>query len=208
MTETRDESQQGEDPDARKRRILEVAALEASGEVGYQSLTTEAIVARAGLDPDAFHRRFATASACYASAYAATVDELVTNLVGAARRQRNWIAGMRAALAAVGRFLQAEPLLARGILLEVHAAGGAAVVKHDEVFERLSRAIDTARRETESRHSPPPIASTLILSMIEAAASRWLRDEEPDSFTDAIPDLLYLAVFFYFGREEAKRQIG
>lgn len=207
MTETRDESQQGGDPDARKRRILEVAALEASGEVGYQRLTTEAIVARADLDLETFHRHFATASACYASAYAITVDELVAGLVDSTRSEMSWVEGMRAALDRVGRFLQAEPLLARGILLEVYAAGGAAVVKHDEVFERLSRAIDTARRETEPRHSPPPIAATLILSMIEAAASRWLR-EEPASFTEAIPDLLYLAVFFYFGREEAERQIG
>jgi AcrR family transcriptional regulator len=208
LTKTRDESQQGRDPDARKRRILEVAALEASGEAGYQSLTTEAIVARAGLDSESFHRHFAAPSACYASAYAVTVDELVAGLVGSTRSEMSWVEGMRAALERVGRFLEAEPLLARGILLEVYAAGGAAVVKHDEVFERLSRAIDTARRETEPRHSPPPIAATLILSMIEAAASRWLRDEEPDSFTEAIPDLLYLAVFFYFGREEAERQIG
>ena len=208
MTETRDESQQGGDLNARNRRILELAALEASGETGYQNLTTEAIVTRAGLDSQAFHRHFATPSACYASAYAATVDELVVDLVGSARRPESWVDGMRAALGSIGRFLEAEPLLARGILLEVYAAGGAAVVKRDEVFERLSRAIDSARRETEPRHSPPPIAATLILSMIEAAASKWLRDDESAPFTEAIPHLLYLAVAFYFGREEAERLAG
>ena len=113
---------------------------------------------------------------------------------------------MRSGLSALAKFLETEPLLAGGIFLEVYVAGGAAAAKHDEVFERLSRAVDTARRENASRQSPPPIAAKFILNMIEAAVTKWLQTDEPPPFAKEIPDLLYIAVTFYFGREEAERQ--
>lgn len=207
MSETRDESRQGEDPDAQNRRILGVAALETSGDSGYRNLTVEKILQRAGLDRRSFYRCFEDPAACYASGYEATVEDLTADLLAATRRTGRWADGMQASLKGVGRFLETEPSLARGIFLEIYAAGGAAAAKRDEVFERLSHAIDTARRENESRHSPPPIAASLILNMIEAAASRWLQTDDPEPFAKAVPDLLYVAVAFYFGREAAERQV-
>jgi AcrR family transcriptional regulator len=196
-----------QEPDARNRRILGLAALEVSGESGYRNLGVDSILQRAGLDHQAFYRCFDDPAACYAAGYVTAVDELTADLLEVAYREESWADRLRAGLESLGRFLEAEPFLARGIFLEFHAAGGGAAAKHDEVFERLSRAVDTARREIESRHSPPPIASTLILNMIEAAASRWLQIGGPEPFAKAVPDLLYVAVAFYFGREEAKRQV-
>jgi AcrR family transcriptional regulator len=192
--------------DAQVRKILELAALEASGESGYRELTVQGIVDRAGLDRRRFYRCFEDQWACYAAAYADTVDELVADLRHVAKRQEGWLPALRAALAGLGTFLEAEPMLARGILLEVHVAGGSAVAKRDEVFERLSRAIDSARRENESRHSPPPIAARLILNTIEATVSRYLVIGEPEQFADAVPDLLYIAVSIYFGRDAAEAE--
>ena len=185
-----------------------MAALEVGGESGYRNLTVERILERAGLSPEEFYVHFDDATACFASGYVDTVDELVADLLAATGERTGWVACMRAALESLGRFLTAESTLARGIFLEVYTAGGAATAKRDQVFERLSRAVDSARRETESRHSPPPIAALLILSMIEAAAGRWLRSGDPELFSEAIPDLLYVAAVFYFGREEAERKIG
>lgn len=208
MTETRDESQERNDPDARNRRLLGLAALEASGGSGYRNLTVEQIASRAGLGIDSFYTHFDDPPACYASGYSTTVDELVGDLLGVTGRQESWVGGMRAGLRALAKFLETEPLLARGIFLEVYLARGSAQAKRNEVFERLSHAVDTARRENASRHSPPPIAASFILNMIEAAASKWLQADEPPPFTEAIPDLLYVAATFYFGREEAERQVG
>lgn len=165
------------------------------------------IVDRAELDRQRFYLCFEDQWACYAAAYADTVEELVADLRHVAERQEGWLPALRAALAGLGRFLEAEPLLARGILLEVHVAGGPAIAKRDEVFERLSRAIDSARRENESRHSPPPIAARLILNTIEAIVSRYLVIGEPERFADAVPDLLYIAVSIYFGRDVAEAEL-
>lgn len=207
MTKTREESEAREYPDGRNRRILGLAALEASGESGFRKLTVEGIAEWAGLDAESFYEQFDGPAGCYASGYVTTIEDLVADLVAAAKREPSWVLGMRKGLYAVGRFVEAEPLLARGIFLEVYVAGGAAQAKRDEVFERLSRAVDRARRENASRHSPPPIASTFILNMVEAAVARWLQTDEPSPFGDAVPDLLYLAVTFYYGREAADRMV-
>ncbi len=207
MTETREESEEREDTDGRKRRILGLAALEASGESGFRNLTAEGIASRAGLGTESFYEQFDDPARCYASGYVTTIEELVADLLAAAKREPSWVLGMRRGLYAVGRFVEAEPLLARGIFLEVYVAGGTAQAKRDEVFERLSRAVDRARRENQSRHSPPPIAAAFILNMVEAAVGRWLQSDAPAPFEDAVPDLLYLAVTFYYGSEEAERQV-
>jgi len=167
----------------------------------------ERIVELAGLDRRSFYRCFDDAASCYASGYVTTVEDLVTDLEGATGKHGAWIDCMQTGLDKLGQFLEVETKLARGIFLEVHVARGEAAAKHDEVFERLSHAVDTARRENASRHSPPPIAARFILNMIEAAASRWLRSDDPEPFAKAIPDLLYVAAVFYFGREEAERQV-
>ena len=205
MTETRDESAARDDPDAGNRRILGLSALEVSGDAGYRNLTAEKIVERSGLDAKAFHSLFDTPAACYASGYVATVDDLMLDLFASADRHPTWALSMRAGLQALAKFVETEPTLARGIILEVYIAGGIAAAKRDEVFERLSRAVDSARRENASRHSPPPIASRFILNMIEAQVGKWLQEDDPAPLKDAVPDLLYVAATFYFGREEAER---
>lgn len=208
MREIEGDSERATDDDVHARKVLELAALEASGERGYRELTAQEIADRAEVGRHRFYRCFEDQWVCYAAAYADTVDELVPDLLEVAKRQEGWVPAVRAVLYGLGKFLEAEPLLARGILLEVHVAGGPAADKRDEVFERLSRAIDTARRENSSRHSPPPIAARFILNAIEAAAGRFLVVGEPERFADTIPDLLFIAASIYFGRDEAEAQLG
>lgn len=208
MKENREDRGPGEEGEFRTRKILEVAALETSGEFGHRELTVQRITNRAGLDRRDFYRWFDSAEACYAAAYEEVVEEIMADMISVVRRQEGWLRRMRAALASLGETLAAEPLLARGIFIEVHVAGGRAAAKRDEVFERLSRAVDSARREIVSRHSPPPITARLILSMVEATVVKAVMTAEPALFAKAIPDLLYVAVSFYFGPEKAQAELG
>lgn len=198
----------GSGENASSRKVLELAALETSGEVGYRELTMQRIIDRAELGEDDFYRWFVDAPACYAAGYASTIDELTADLVAIAGRKEGWIPSMRSALEGIAKFVATEPLLAKGLLLEVHGAGGAAADKRNEVFERLTHAIDGARRETGSRHSPPPITARFILNMIDAVVSKYLVSGEPERFAEAVPELHFVAVSFYFGQEAAEAGRG
>ncbi len=192
--------------DEQVRLRLELAVLEASGESGYRRLPVQSVLDRADASRTRFYREFADKADCYAQAYALVLDRLIGELLAEAAAAPDWRGGLAAALDVLDRLTVTEPLLAKGLLAEVHVAGGAAGEKRKEVFERLSRAIDIARRETSvSRHSPPPITAAFILSAIEAAVVETFVLEDAEDFAVTIPDLIYLAVSFYFGEDEAKK---
>jgi AcrR family transcriptional regulator len=190
------------------RLAMERAALEVSGEVGFEAMTVEAVIDRSGAHRDRFYRTYASKSECYLRAYTAGIDDLAEFILGACASAPSWPAGMRSALEALGEFLEAEPLLARGLITEPWGAGGGVLEKRYEVFERLSRAIDRARRETpKSRHAPPPVTAEFILRGGEAAVRRNLR-ESGISWQEAASATLYLSVLFYFGAEAARAEVA
>jgi AcrR family transcriptional regulator len=186
------------------RRRLELAALEASGELGYRQLTVQRILDRSEVSRGRFYKTFVNKADCYAQGYATAIERLEGDMLQRGAEAGDWIGGVRAALEELARFLDSQPLLAKGLLAEVHVAGGAAMAKRKEVFERLSRAIDTARRENESRHSPPPITAAFILNAIEAAVLRTFAQGQPQEFAATVPDLVHITAAAYFGEEAAR----
>lgn len=73
------------------------------------------------------------------------------------------------------------------------------MAKRNELLERLSQAVDSARRESESRHSPPPLTALFMVSAIEASAVAALLSDEPQRFGEAVPELAQMIVGAYFG---------
>jgi AcrR family transcriptional regulator len=157
---------------AERRRKLEEAALRGSAELGYANLTVQKVLDRARVSRNAFYREFENLDSCYASAYGREIDLLIDTLLG--KCDEGWPAGLDGALDMTRAFVLEQPLLARALLVEVHVAGEPALAKKREVWERLSHALDRARRETEPRHSPPPLTATFMLSAIECAVCDFL----------------------------------
>ena len=190
------------------RRRLELAALEASGETGYRQLTVQRILDRAGVSRNSFYRAFTGKAECYAAGYAVAMEQLEKEILRACSDAEQWLGGLRASLDILTELIESEPNLAKGLLAEVHVAGGAAMAKRKEVFERLSRAIDTARRENESRHSPPPIAASFILNAIETMVVKTLAHERPEAFAAIVPELVHVAAAVYFGDDGTTAEDG
>jgi AcrR family transcriptional regulator len=191
-----------------QRLAAERAVLELSGELGYPQVTIAALIKASGSNRSRFYSTFTGKADCYTAAYETGIDELIARVLGACEVAPDWPTGMRGALAGLAGFMAEDPGLAKGLIAEVHVAGGAAAEMRKEVFERLSRAIDRARRETHpSRHSPPPVTSDFILSAIEAAALRSLALGEAGQFARQVPGLLLLSIGPYFGQEAAWAEV-
>lgn len=158
------------------------ATLEVVGEDGYRNLSVQKVLDRQGGSRDQFYKLFPNAAACYREAYAAEAERLCEAILRAGRGGDSWGAGLEAALDELAGFARERPAIARGVLVEVHVAGGPTLWKRKEVFERLSRAIDSARRETVSRHSPPPMTAMFIVHMVDAALTEALVREAPQHF--------------------------
>lgn len=181
------------------REQLMTAVLRASGELGYRRLTVAAVVERYGGYRLQFYTQFANLSESYRVAYETHSERLCERLLATGAAGASWRAGLREALGALASFATEDPLLARGLLVEVHVAGPPALDIHQEVLERLSGALDRARRETTSRHSPPPLTAPFMVSAIESAVVRALVKGEPQQLRNAMPELEYLTSKVYFG---------
>lgn len=192
---------------------MERAALDLSGELGFAQMTVSSVVERSGSNFDRFYRTYGDKARCYSLAYAAGMEELAAGALAACAREAQWANGMRVALIWLAELATTEPTVMRGLLGEARAADQQTRQKRGEVFERLSRAIDRARRETdESHNSPPPSTARFILWGIETSLLRFLdrpSEVEPRSW---LAGALYVAVDLYFGdaaaREQVRRMFG
>jgi hypothetical protein len=103
-------------------------------------------------------------------------------------------------LRTLGDALVAAPERMRGLLVEVHIAGGPALAKRAEVLERLIRAVDRGRRELDLGHSaPPPLAAPFMVGAIEASVTRCLLNRRPREFLDSLPELAQIVATPYLG---------
>jgi AcrR family transcriptional regulator len=195
-----DASGGGADGDRERARRLQRGMLVASGELGYSRVTVGEVVTRAETTTEEFERRFSGLQECFGRAYEMEAKILCDRILRAGAGQATWREGFRAALLELARYAEDNPILAKALLLEVHLAGGEAIVHRTEIFERLSYALDSARRETGSRHSPPPLTALFLVGAIEAIFVSHLARQKPGEILRVIPELERLVADFYFGR--------
>jgi AcrR family transcriptional regulator len=189
---------------AETRERLGRAAVELAGEHGYPALTVQTILERTGISRGSFYTHFSDRAECFAAGFETAATELEGELLAPCVEAAGWVQGLAGALSVLGGVLAARPAWARGTLAEAQIARGAAGARRKEGLERLSRAVDRARRENgSSRHSPPPVTASFILAAIEAAAVRNLTYRGGRDFGETVPELLYLAVAPYLGSEVA-----
>jgi AcrR family transcriptional regulator len=185
-----------------RERLLE-AMLMVSGERGYEQTSVQDVIEAAHASRATFYKHFKDKDDCFAQAYHDAAEWLYRRLIGVAKRQPGWREGLRAALAELLEFCANQPSLARALLVETHAAGGAALAEHNLLMERLSHAIDRARREIPSRQAPPPVTATFMVGAIETLVRTKLMSDEPETAPEMLPGLLHFVVMQYFGEDAA-----
>jgi AcrR family transcriptional regulator len=175
------------------------AILACCGELGYGRVSVGRVHRRVGGYRSQFYRYFESKAECYLAAYeteSARLCEMVQTAGGASCIER-----LEAALGSLADFALRHPLKARGLVVEVHAAGGEALIRRQEVIARLSHALDSACREPGSRYPPPPMTAEFMIGAAEQALSSALISNRPEEFADAVPGLAWLIHQAYRGDE-------
>lgn len=193
-------------------RASDEGALEAMllsiGARGYDKATVQEVLERSGISRDRFQRRFGGKEACFAQAYEMAAERLCAEVLEAGREAESWRAGFRAALARLLKTVAEQPLMAKALLIEVRAARGAAWAKHQQVAERLIKAVDTARGEPDVRLSATPTRAAFIVGAIEESIVAEIGAGRTATVERLLPDLAHLAVLNYFGEDEAWLELG
>ncbi len=187
---------------APRERLLE-AILLVSGEMGYEQVAVKHVIERARASRATFYKHFEDREDCFAQAYGDASQWLYRRLLGAAKRQPTWREGLRAAMAELLEFCANQPAIAKAIFVEVHAAGERSLAQRRDLMERLSRALDSARREIPTRQAPPPVTSTFMVGAIDTLVCAKLMDGDAARAPEMLPGLLYFVVMQYFGEDAA-----
>jgi AcrR family transcriptional regulator len=180
---------------AATRRRIETAMLELSGEVGYRSVTLELLLSRSGVADEDFSAHFADLEACFAAAYEAEAERLCAAMLAAAREAADWRGATEAGLAVVLEFAAARPLVAKALVREVHIAGGVTVAKHEELLERLARAMGEECKDRSAGTSVPR-APSFIVGAVEGVIAGSLDRGESQQLLAAAPELMDLIATF------------
>ncbi len=188
-------------------RILE-AMLLTSGELGYEQVAVRHVIERAQTSRATFYKHFVDREDCFAQAYGDAGEWLYQRLIGAGRRQPSWREGLRAALAELLEFCANQPAIAKAIFVEVHAAGERSLAQRRDLMERLSRALDSARREIPTRQAPPPITSDFIVGAIDTLLAAKLLDGDAERAPEMLPGLLHFVVMQYLGESAAWEEMA
>jgi AcrR family transcriptional regulator len=185
-----------------RQRLLE-AMLAVSGELGYEQVAVRHVIERAKTSRATFYKHFEDREDCFTQAHRDAGDWLYRRLIGAGKRQPTWREGLRAAMAELLEFCANQPAIAKALFVEVHAAGERALGQRHDLMERLSRALDSARREVPSRQAPPPVTSTFIVGAIDTLVSAKLMDGDAERAPEMLPGLLHFVVMQYYGEDAA-----
>jgi AcrR family transcriptional regulator len=186
-----------------KRQAILDGMLEAVGAEGYERTSVRTVLDRTGVYRQAFYDNFTDKDDCYLQAFDAGLERIEGLIAAAAAGETEWTGRLRAGLAALLDFLDAEPDVGRGMVVEVHAAGPDALAKRAAAMERGSAVLDQAREVAGESESPPPIAGEGIAAGIHAVIHSRLATGAGDGFRQQLPEFMYFAVLPYFGAELA-----
>ncbi len=182
-------------------RILEALTLEAA-ESGYVRTTIDQIVRRAGISPSMFYNHFQSKEEALMAAIDSAGARLLAGVLPAFRRAPEWPSGVQIAIRALFNQLAARPALAQLLMVEVYAAGPAALERREQALRPLEAIWLGACRQWPQT---PDVLFEAIQGGIYHLAYRRLADSGPAALRGLAPVGVYLVLAPFLGAEEACR---
>lgn len=171
-----------------------------AAENGYANVTVNQIINRASMSPTTFYANFEDKEDALMTAIESAGAHLMAAVLPAFRRSQDWAEGVRAAWGAFFNFLASRPSLAHLMLVEVYAAGPAAVGRREEALRPLEVLFVEGRLRSPQ---VPGIAREAIPGGVLGLAYRQLRRSGPEGLPALAPICTYLTLAPFIGAEEA-----
>jgi AcrR family transcriptional regulator len=195
------------DPGTGEVDKLREALLDLCVERGYADLRLEDLLARADVDAATFHRHYADLDACFNAVLAQAYGEFFEVARKAVADQAGWRDRMRATAYALLRFLRADERVARLAAVEAQHGGEGALRLFVQTFNRLVDLIDEGSAEAGGPDSPSRATAVGIGGVLFARIQEAVAEGELGLGEEEIPQLMYAAVFPYFGAEAADEEL-
>lgn len=188
-------------------RIL-AATVDVSSANGYVSMSVEDIISTAGLSRRTFYDYYKGKEHAFLLAYDDVSRQLMEHVLREVAPEGGFIDRVRDALAAFLGFFAEHPAYADVCIVEVLAAGPAAIERRNAVMRRLAELLLQTVDEVLPKRGRPPelVAETLVGGVYEVVYSRVLA-ERAEELPELLPDLLYSLLLPYLGPEVAAAEM-
>jgi AcrR family transcriptional regulator len=196
----------GEVIEHQRRRLIEAVPL-AVYEKSFASVTVEDISAHAGVSRRTFYENFRDAEDCFVASYQQHTQELMTVIGGAAAAGQDWVQRARFGLQALLRYLAERPELAHMAVIEVLAAGPAALSERDQAVVQLTSLIGD-EVHAANPDSPPDLLLEVIAGAILQLIYAWVLVGDSEQLEALLPTIMYMVLVASHGPAEAAMQAG
>jgi AcrR family transcriptional regulator len=176
-------------------------------EVGYNTLTVQNVLTRAGISRPTFYEQFEDKEDCFLAAFDASARRMRERIEAAmAAAGTSWRDQLRSGIAELLRFIADEPEEARIVIVEARASSPAGLRRRDELLDHFAARIDALVRE-DLDQAPSAIAAAGIVGGIESVLYARLQKGETGDLDALLPSLMYFAVLAYAGQETAGEEL-
>ncbi|HEV3070277.1 MAG TPA: TetR family transcriptional regulator [Solirubrobacteraceae bacterium] len=196
-----------------RQRLLAAMAAVAS-ERGAANASVTHVVSRAGVSRRTFYELFEDREACFLAAFDQAVARAAETVLPAYEGETRWRERVRAGLAALLHFLDAEPGMARLVVVEALGAGPRSLEHRARVLAALIAAVDEGRSEmsrTRPPKEPPPLTAEGVVGAVFAVihARIVLGPTRPASqpLTELLGELMGVIVLPYLGPSSAQKEL-
>lgn len=168
-----------------RSRVL-LGLTRAVAQSGYAAVRVEDIARHAQISKSTFYAHFVDKEDAFLAGYRGTSEDLLDEIVAVAGAQENLDDGIRAATERYLRLLAEDPALTRTFIVEVLAAGPAALAARHEVMGRFATILEGLFRSRDVE-LPPATArflvggiNELVLDAVLAGRGERLPELAPD----------------------------
>lgn len=185
-----------------RERIL-AAVARATSTHGYAGMSVSDVVEHAGVSRRTFYELFDNKEDAFIAAYEEAAQRLLSRVRGASERQTTFPARISAALRELLELLAASPDFARMCIVEVLAAGPAAVAVRTRAMGELANLIDDSARSRGNNVPSHGLVGETIVGGIYEGVYRRVAKGETSELPELLPDLVESTLLPYLGEQEA-----
>jgi AcrR family transcriptional regulator len=182
---------------AGQRLRLALAMIDAVGEHGYHETRVADVIARAGVSRKTFYELFDNKQDCLVATYALIVGEAIRRLEIAIRDSDGWPGRAEAAISTLFASARENPGALRLSLLEIPAAGAAAVERRERSVAAFEPFIRDALELAPGEGSVSNLALKAIVGGFNRVLYRRVLRGEGSQLDALVPDLARWAVSYY-----------
>lgn len=197
----------GQVTEIQRSRML-AAAVEAIEEVGYARMTVAQVISRARVSRKTFYDVFTDREDCFLAAFEQALGQASMIAQEAYESESNWRDGVRAALARLLMFMDAEPGLAKLCIVEALGAGERVLDRRARVLDELAKVIDRGRAATNATREPPQVTAEGVVGAIFAVLHTRVLESGGQPLTDLLGSLMSMIVLPYLGARAAGRELS